>query len=699
MKKFLLFFIPVVFLMIGVITLPHYGINWDTINHLPRGQSYLYFFLTGKKDFSDLPRFFDGYQKKGQWYWQNPSSLSIDTDIPSNAFPKVSLYQKAGFDFNYLIENDGGHPPLSDILSSLFNVVLFQKLGLINDIDSYRVYGIVLGAALIGLLFFWVSKLYGKIAGFIAALSLSLYPLFWAESHFNTEKDIPETVYWSFLLFAVWKGITGRSWKWILASGVFFGLALGTKFNIVFIPFVIIPWVLFVILHKKLFNINLNFLNINKIFLSSVFIAPILGLLIFIATWPYLWSDPIERIGHVVGFYKGIGLTANIDSRFQGPFGLNNYPIQWIAYTTPLVTLFFALIGLGYALYRYIKLKDLNVVLFLLWIIVPIARVTWPGTTVYGGIRQIMEYIPALAVFSGLGAFAIIQIAKRFRISLVLMTLLILLAFVPTVFRLISIHPNENVYFNALIGGLAGAKERNFPAWGNSFGAAYRQGVVWLNNNAEQGAKVAYARELIPNIPRIWLRQDLNLHNSNRSGPKKEGEYIIGLTYQGTGQTSYFDKYLERFLEPIYQVLVDGVPIFKIWKNDLDHTKEEYIGEIEIKKYKITKDSSSITFDFDKLVTLSRIEWEFNNISCSEISLAFVRISKDGQNWDRLPGTMPKEDWSVPKLDDQPKENSILIPFAAEKARYVNVIINPSDACLFNQTNINVFSLPKVIAF
>ncbi len=700
LKKGLNFYIPIllglIFFIVGILTLPHYGINWDTINHLPRGQAYLHFFLTGNKDYSDLPRFFDGYQKSGQWYWQNPSSLSIDTDIPNNAFPRVSLYQKAGIDYNYLIENDDGHPPLSDILSSLFNIVLFQKLGLVNDIDSYRVYGIVLAAVLVGLLFFWVSKLYGKIAGFVAALSLSFYPLFWAESHFNTEKDIPETVYWSFLLFAVWNGVTKRSWKWILTSGVFFGLALGTKFNIVFIPFVIIPWVLIVILHRKLFKIKLNFLKQNKIFLSSLFIAPILGLTIFIATWPYLWTDPIERIGNVVGFYKSIGLTENIDARFLGHFGINSYPIQWILFTTPLVTLFFALIGLGYGLYRYLKLKDLNVILFLLWLAVPIARITWPGTTVYGGIRQIMEYIPALAIFSGLGVLAIIQIAKKFRISLIIMALLILLAFIPTAIKLVSIHPNENVYFNSLIEGLDGAKKRNLPAWGNSFGAAYRQGVVWLNNNAEQNAKVAYAYELIPNIPRIFLRQDLDLYNRNRSGALRNGEYTITLTYQGTANRTYYDAYLERFLEPVYEVKVDNVSILKIWKNDIKHTKSDFINQAKINNVKTEQEEHSIRIDLGKVYFLSMLRAFYGEKNCAKLISAYSQVSIDGINWGRLPGTMPDEDWNVTAYGAQPMKGEFIQPFAAEKARYINYVVDPKDACLKNIQSLEVFYFPDI---
>lgn len=699
-----------IFLIIGLATLPGYGINWDTINHLPRGQAYLHYFLTGKRDFSDLPHFFDGYQKPGQWYWQNPSSLSIDTDIPNNTFPRVSLYQKAGVDFNYFVDNDGGHPPISDILSSLFNWVLFQKLGLINDIDSYRVYGIFLSACLVMLVYYWTRKIYGSFAGLVAVISLVTYPLFFSEAHFNTEKDIPEMVYWSFLLFSVWKMVITTNWKWMILAGGFGGLGLGTKFNILFSPLVILPWLsayLIDLYLKKKLKLVIFLKNNFKLFFYLLLI-PILGFSIFILSWPYLWYQGLEGLKTVFGFYKSIGTATSIDSRFYWHFGINLYPIKWVIYTTPLITLALSILGIWAVILNLFKREDKTGLLFILWLIIPIVRVSLPGTNIYGGDRQIMEFIPALAILAGLGGahlrdFILLQSKKikylNFKKDYLFLNLIIILLFTPIIIKLIQIHPNQNAYFNPLIGGLAVAKEKNIPGWGNTFGSAYRQGAVWLNGNTESGAKIAYARELMSNIPRIWLRQDLDFHNSNRSGARREGEYIIGLIYQGTEQTSYFDKYLERFLEPVYRVQVDGVSILKIWKNDLDHTKEEYVDEVEIREYNITKGSSGITFDFGKLITLSRIEWEFNNIGCSEISLAFVRISKDGQKWDRLPGTMPKEDWSVPKLGNQPKENSILIPFAAEKAKYVNVNINPLDACLFNQMNIKVFSLPKVLSF
>ena len=94
MKKIALL-IGILFFIVGVWTLPHYGINWDTINHLPRGQAYLHYFLTGKRTYEGLPLF-----KK---YWQNPDSLKIDPDIPIGELSGRSFYQSDAVDFIFFM--------------------------------------------------------------------------------------------------------------------------------------------------------------------------------------------------------------------------------------------------------------------------------------------------------------------------------------------------------------------------------------------------------------------------------------------------------------------------------------------------------------------------------------------------------------------------------------------------------------------
>lgn len=661
------------FLFVGVFTLPHYGINWDTINHLPRGQAFLHFFLTGRNDYSDLSEYVP--------YWQNPKSLSIDTDVPGNKISSRSFYQSDGTTAQWFLENEkGGHPPLSDIFSSIFNQVLFGKLKLINDIDAYRVYGIFLAASLVGLVFWWVSGRYGRFAGLIAAISLALYPLFFSEAHFNTEKDIPEAVFWSFMIFCFWKVFTTKKNKWVIATGLFFGFALGTKFNVIFSSLVLVPWILFYLGRKGLKE-NIGLLTKTA---ASFFV----GFGIFFATWPYLWVDPIERIGKVIGFYRNIGFTQNRDPEFI-ILGFNSYPLQWIIYTTPLIILSLAIIGVLISLRRFKKEDDKLSLLFLLWLLVPIIRVTLPQSTVYGGIRQIMEYIPALAIFAGIGAGFLVENFKKRERKLFIMAV-ITLAFILHIERMINIHPNENVYFNELIGGLSGAKSRNLPSWGNSFGAVYRQGVIWINDNAVKDSKVALARELMPNIPTIWFRPDLSVSNGYRSGYTRQGEYVIGLTYQGTNSYSYFDSYLDKFLSPVYEVKVDDVAILKVWKNDEEHLKVN-AQEKALSNVSLAKDESGFTLDIGEIKKISRLEIEYSEDSCGPLKSGLVLISPDGKNYEQQWGALPRQ-WRVASLGEQPNEGHFIEPFLGQEVRFIRLILFPVDTCLKNVKNFKVYT-------
>lgn len=698
-QKLLAIFFGLLFFIFGLVTLPHYGINWDTINHLPRGQAYLRYLVTGKKDFAELPEFFNGWQKEGQWYWQDPASLRIRSDMLGNNVPARSLYQNDSTTFSYFMEHDGyGHPPLSDILSSVFNVVLFNKLKIINDIDSYRVYGVLLAATLVGLVYYWSSSVYGNFAGLISVFSLSLYPLFWAESHFNTEKDIPLIAYWTFMFFSIWKAIKYKSWKWILMSGIFFGFALGTKFNILFSVFVIIPWLFLVLFsqykNEKRKNIG-KFLKKNIWIIWSGLIAILIGFVIFVGTWPYLWPDIVTRVGKVFGFYKGIGLTVQSGNGYMELFGINTFVSQWIIITTPIVILFLFLIGMVTAVFRIKKEKETTSFLFILWFIVPIVRASWPGTVIYGGVRQLMEYIPAMAILCGLGANSLRDLinklfGSRLRVKTIV-SVIIVLGFTPLIIKLVRIHPNENVYFNSLIGGLAGAKERNIPYWGFSFGSPYRQAALWINKNVEEGANVVYTHDLIPNLPRIWLRQDLNLYNGNRNGYLGKGEYAMGLVYDGTKERSYYDSYLERFVEPVYEVKVDGVSILKIWKNDKEHLKEEYKEKL-LSGVVFEKKPWGIRFDLGKTNKIWRLEIDYSQKYCEPLLFGYTQISKDGKDWQRLPGVLP-DDWRISLLGEQPKNGKFIEPFVGQNVRFIDLAVSPGDTCLTKINNFRIYAL------
>jgi hypothetical protein len=288
---------------------------------------------------------------------------------------------------------------------------------------------------------------------------------------------------------------------------------------------------------------------------------------VLISTWPYLWDDPIGKLTKVVGYYQHIGGIAYQTTTLLPFWGLNTYAIQYVLYATPLVTLFFFLVGVWWTLRFGMRENTKTAIFVFFWFLVPILRVSLPGTGIYGGLRQIMEFIPALAILSGIGAMYLAR--KRWFLQLV-----VILSFIPIALKIISIHPNQNVYINPLIGGLNGAKERNFPDWGVNLGSVYQQGMDWLNQNAEREANVTLVEGLLSNVPRIKIRSDINFADRYWSGEQKLGEYLMEVTdYYWTRDIPLEKRtYLETLL-PVYDVTVDSVPILTIWKNDKEHTK------------------------------------------------------------------------------------------------------------------------------
>lgn len=536
LSKFLPLGLAMVFLVLGVATLGDYGINWDEPVHFMRGQAYLRFFLTGKKNYDDLPKLKIHFTKNSR------RVAKFSPDFEDDSQFRRSLYQSDSWNGEWFFKNDTPHPPLNDILAAFTNFIFYQKLGVLGDIEAYHLFEVLMAAVLVLVVAFWAKETYGVWAGLVAGLALALTPFFWAESHYNV-KDPIEACFFTLTLYGFYKAVKKRSTRWLILTAIFFGLALATKLNIIFVLLIFLLWLLARGDLKKL---------PGSFWLVS-FLAPLIVLAIFFLSWPYLWQKPIQGLVEVWQYYHSIGIESGT--------GFDFYPLKAIFFTTPLPTLFLGTLGVLTAVLLFKKEKEKTSFLWFLWFLVPIARVIVPGTVIYGGLRQIMEYLPAMALLAGLGAE---KLRQRFKLP----TIVFLLAFLPLVAKLVQLHPNEGLYFNSLIGGLRGAARRDFPNWGLSLGNEYRQGIKWLNEHAEKEANLALARGLLSNVPRIWIRPDINFGGYYFSGEEQKGEYIMALTHEDWERwIPQKAEYLKK-LAPVYQLQVEGMTVLAIWKND-----------------------------------------------------------------------------------------------------------------------------------
>lgn len=655
---------PLLFFLISFLTLSDYGVSWDEPIHFHRGQAYLHYFLTGEISFKSLGE-------------------------------RASYYQNNSLPAEYFFDNDSGHPPLNGILASLFNFIFYQKLGVLGDIEAYHLFNILVATLLVAVVVIFAWKTYGLFAGIISGIVISSYPLFFAEGHFNI-KDPAESAFFGLTIWTFWMSLKNGSWKWLLSSVLSFSLALGTKFNILFLPFIVGPYLL--IRYHQLTGSGWSssisrLVRISRAYILVLALSPVIAIAIFFGTWPFLWQDPINNFAAIVSYYKGLG-TGNTPG-YLLPGGFNAYPMIWILTTTPPWVLLLASLGIIFTLKKGLG-KDKVVILWLLWLLVPIIRVSLPNTVIYGGARQIMEFVPALGLISGLGGYALsrwfLSWNKDNKVAFLVKSIIVL-GFLPHLFVMVKLHPNENVYFNSFIGGLPGAKEKNIPYWGNSFGNAYWQAIQWLNKNAEKGAKIALIQGTGLNIPKIKLRADLAYANWYWSGINREGEYLIELTHNDpTRLYPYAWDYVDKFLDPVYEVKVDGIAIAKIWKNDLSHTKPEMKlkevnlqPDLEIKDGKITASLDEI-----ELITRMVITWD-NSFGCTSPTGGFY-TSLDGQDWKREPEGWPLPYSQVPERDGE-KPNTITLFFPAREAKFIEFSDQSSNSCVLKNPKVRVFVL------
>lgn len=686
-KIFIVLAIPILFLLYALATISDYGINWDEPYHYRRGQAFLQYFLTGQKTYNNIPKYpplkGDSDNPNFRNGEQNFTAVQINPGLSSPNLRR-SYYQDDSWDGRYFIdiENTYGHPALNDVLAAISNKILYQKLGILGDLESYRLLIILLVSLTTFAIAIFMWKEYGIVESIFSSLAFASYPLLLGEQHFNI-KDPVETAFYTLTIITAYLGIKKNKLSWLLISCLFFALGLSTKFNIVFSIFPLFIWFLYHIYSngkqirkEKIFN------NILK----AIIIAPLISIGILLLSYPTLWKNPIGGIQQIIKFYLEVGYPQTPTPGYSLFGFINTLPITWVVYTMPPIII--GLFCIAILFFRKIIKKDSFILLLVAWLIVTIGRNSLFGSLSYGGVRIIMEFIPAITMIAGISGGYLIKSAKNKKIQ-ILIFVLIITAFVPILIKLKDIHPNENVYFNFLIGGLAGAKQQNLPFWGDSYGNAYFPGLLWINSHAEKNAKVSIPVGLISNIPRFKLRPDIALSLNYWSGLKHAGEYLIELTYNYSPENWFSLQYLNNAMIPVYEVKVDGVAIAKVWKNDPPYVKKEFTQTTEVQaKILSNPKNKTLTIQIPAGQKVMKISIAEPTTNCTPLKTGYVESSADSKTW-----TREIEDIAVNQLNREeiiPLTSNYEFLFFERNAKFFIFNTDNSSNCLLKATNAKV---------
>lgn len=455
-------------------------------------------------------------------------------------------------------------------------------------------------------------------------------------------------------------------------------MALSVKFNIIFSIIPIGIWLIYYLYKNKLKS------NFIKKIIFALLLSPFIVLVILFISYPTIWKNPVYELTELARFYLGAGYSQSQPLNYYLFGFINFFPSLWIAVTTPPIMLL--LFILSFFFIKKLFQKDSFVLLLLLWFFTALLRISLFKALSYNGVRLIMEYIPPMAMLAGISAgYVYKKINNKLRAVVIL---IIFASFIPTIYKLVKIHPNENVYFNELAGGLAGAKNKQINSWGNSNGNAYYPALLWLNENAELNARLTLPIGTSSNIPRFKLRKDIALSWNYWSGPDHKGEYVLELTYDYQPMQWFSLNYLNSAMKPVYEVQVDGVAIAKVWKNSPEFVKNEFKKEKVISAAVTHRDENYLGISLFRQEKIMQLELIQPTKNCRAISTGYLETSIDRKVWLREAEDLARDQLKHAKLKDL--EPKFIFYFVAREAKYLRIRPENADACLLRATSAKV---------
>jgi hypothetical protein len=440
------------------------------------------------------------------------------------------------------------------LLSAASCRVFWDWLGWLPALTAHNLPILLLTAALLATLVVWSARRYGNASGLLAAAFLILSPRVFADAA-NNLKDVPEACLYTFALLAGFAACTTGRRTWWAWTGLLAAAALAQKANALFLPAhfaLFLAWALLRRLRGRP---------------SGVVWAPggiALALASFAAAYlalsPQFWHDTGERL---LAFYRQV---ADVGRAPSAQVSLDG--VRHVLWTTPPVVLALALAG---AASRRLAARERA--FLLLGVLVPIGRTALPGMRNFDGVRHFLEFMPCLALLAGIGTGDVLAALRALaargapwpRLAPAARAAAALALVAPVATQAFATHPHGVCYFNALVGGLRGARERGVADAGDYWGQSYWQGLDWLAAHAEPGAAVAapIAAPVLAAAAPLKLRPDLRLADP-RTTTDARPLYVMFVLRPGW--TTPLTRELLVNSTPCHALVVQGAPILHVYR-------------------------------------------------------------------------------------------------------------------------------------
>jgi 4-amino-4-deoxy-L-arabinose transferase-like glycosyltransferase len=506
--------------------------------------------------------------------------------------------------------NNREHPPLMKTLMGFSEKWFHRDLGWAGSISAYRMPSAAMNALLIALVFLFASGIWGYAAGVIAAL----LTLFLPRAFFHAGLaafDAAMVTMWMATLMAYYRALGSR--RWCVALGLVFGLALATKHNAVMLPAVMLAHYVWVSLWSQGDALRQPGIKARiraaarGLWSTQPWIAPalvVLGPLVLIATWPWLWFDTLDHLREWMRFH----LThVHYNYEYLGE-NLNAAPYPWhvpivtTLLTAPVVTLLAATCGAGALVRRVMDRHDTGQVqvqvqvqvhdehapglLLVLSAGVAMGPFLLGSVPIFGAEKHWAPAMPAICMLAGLGVVAAVELAvarllrpgtrletlARGRIKGITAAAVLLtgtLAIAAAAVETAAAHPYALSHYNALAGGAPGGADlgMNRQFWGY----AARGALPYLNqqaNEAGQPATPVYTHDAAPAWG-VYRSAGLVSAKLPDAGHETAGiarsKLAIVIHERHFNRHDYLIWDAYGTVQPVYVLTFQGVPIVSVY--------------------------------------------------------------------------------------------------------------------------------------
>jgi len=425
---------------------------------------------------------------------------------------------------------------------------------------------------LIGLIF--TALLAFELAGWRAALLGILFMQFnpgWLGHSMNNPTDIPFATGFAFAGYFIVKVMRSlpkpkfRDLFW-LAFGIGIGIAsrVGAFLLVAYFGLFLAVYAL-----DKLRRKEAKFGDMFFPFLKIFLMVATMGYLLGISLWPYALNNPLKHpFQAYIKAAENAFYTNNVEL-FEGQrmYMITDAPwyyvFKFLGIGNPLYLIIgvIASIILVLGLSKKIGIGNWAMLTFMLFF--PILYAEYSNINYYNGWRHYLFILPFAVVLAALTFDYLLGQKKIIALGI---ALFLSVLFVKPAIWIVQNHPNQYVYFNELVGGLAGAYG-NYET--DYYSNSCREAAEWIAKqhpndsllvgiNNETTTAAYWAHQINPRLQFVWTRET--------EEQKQKWDYLILTT------RTYSKNELQNGSFPpkgtVYTVTADGIPLAAVIKRE-----------------------------------------------------------------------------------------------------------------------------------